>query len=93
LYDVFQVANEILASIGIASGLVAIALQNMIKNVIAGIGIYLNPEIDVGDVIEIDGIKGVIAEIHLTKTVMLTDEGVKYFIPNLKFSETVVGIS
>ena len=93
LYGLFEIANEVLASIGIASGLIVLAMQNFIKSVFAGIGIYLNPEIDVGDVIEIDGKKGVITEIHLTRTVIMSDEGIKYFIPNLKFNEAVVGIS
>jgi small conductance mechanosensitive channel len=93
LFDLLEIANEVLASIGIASGLIIIALQNLLKNAIAGIDVYLNAEIDVGDVIEIDGIKGVISEIHLTKTVIVTSEGVKFFIPNLKFNEAIVGIS
>lgn len=60
---------------------------------IAGIGLYLNPEINIGDVIEIGGRQGVIIEFHLTKTTVLTDEGEHMFVPNLKFNEEIIIIS
>ncbi len=92
-WRLFQIAFEAIASIGVAFGLFSIALQSHIRNAIAGIGIYLNPQINVGDVIEVEGKKGVIIEIHLTKTILLTDEGQRVFIPNLKFTESVMIIS
>ena len=58
----------------------------------AGIGIYLNPEIDVGDIVEVDGTKGVILELHLTKITAMTEDGVKFFIPTQKFHEEVIKI-
>ncbi|MEX0763974.1 MAG: mechanosensitive ion channel domain-containing protein [Nitrosopumilaceae archaeon] len=55
-----------IASIGVAFGLLSIALQSHLRNAIAGIGIYMNPQINIGDVLEVDGKKGVVVEIHLT---------------------------
>jgi moderate conductance mechanosensitive channel len=89
----FQIAFEAIASIGVAFGLLSIALQSHLRNAIAGIGIYMNPQINVGDILEVDGKKGVVIEIHLTKTILLTDEGKRIFIPNLKFTESVIIIS
>ena len=68
------------------------SLQNNLKSVVAGIGIYLNPEIDIGDIIEIEGNKGVIIELHLTKITVLSENGVKFFIPALKIHEEITRI-
>ena len=91
-FDLFRIASEIIASIGVAFALVVWSLQNYLKNMVAGIGIYLNPEIDIGDIIEIDENKGVIIELHLTKITALTEEGVRMYIPNQKLHDEVVKI-
>lgn len=93
ILGLFELAVEVIASIGVAFALVALALQVHLKNVIAGIGLYLNPEINTGDVIEIGGKKGVIIEFHLTKTTVLIEEGERMFVPNLKFNEEITIIS
>ena len=91
-FELFKIATEIIASVGVAFALVVWSLQNNLKNTVAGIGIYLNPEIDVGDVIEVDGNKGVILELHLTKITAMSEDGVKIFIPTQKLHEDVVKI-
>jgi len=93
LFDLYTIAASIIASLGVAFALVSFALQNHLKNMVAGIGLYLNKKIDIGDIIEIDDKKGTIIEFHLMKTVALTDGGKYMNIPNLKFSETIVLIS
>ncbi len=91
-FDLFRIATEVIASVGVAFALVVWSLQNNLKNAVAGIGIYLNPEIDVGDIIEIDGNKGVILELHLTKITAMIEDGVKLFIPTQKIYEEVTGV-
>lgn len=91
-FDLLTIASEIIATIGVAFALVVWALQNNLKNMVAGIGIYLNPEIEVGDIIEVDGNKGVIIELHLTKITAMTDDDVRLFIPTQKIHEEVVRI-
>jgi len=93
LFDLFTIAASVIASAGVAFALVSFALQNHLKNMVSGIGLYLNKRIDIGDVVEIDSKKGTIIEFHLMKTVALTDDGKFMNIPNLKFNETVVLIS
>ena len=93
LFDLFTIAASVIASAGVAFALVSFALQNHLKNMVSGIGLYLNKKIDIGDVVEIDDKKGTIIEFHLMKTVALTDDGKFMNIPNLKFNETVVLIS
>ena len=90
LFDLFTLAASVIASFGVAFALISFALQNHLKNIVSGIGLYLNKKINIGDTIEIDGKKGVITEFHLLKTIAKTQEGKIMNIPNLKFSETVI---
>ena len=64
----FNVATEVIATIGVGFFLVTFAIQNHLKNIVSGIGLYLNKNINKGDYIEIDGIKAKIIEFHLMKT-------------------------
>lgn len=89
----FNVAAEVIATIGVGFFLVTFAIQNHLKNIVSGIGLYLNKNIIVGDFIEIDGIKAQIIEFHLMKTVAKTSNEKIVYIPNLKFNESVVIIS
>jgi len=54
LFDLFTIAASVIASVGVAFALVSFALQNHLKNMVSGIGLYLNKRIDIGDIIEID---------------------------------------
>jgi len=89
----FNVATEVIATIGVGFFLVTFAIQNHLKNIVSGIGLYLNKNIVVGDSIEIDGIVAKIIEFHLMRTVAKTSDGKIVYIPNLKFSESVILIS
>lgn len=86
----FEFALEIITSIGVGMVLLGIALQHQLKNIVAGIGIYFNREINVGDSIMIKEVKGVIIELHLTKIIALTEDGGKIIIPNQKLAEDMV---
>lgn len=88
-FDLFKFAIETIASIGVAFVLVAWALQNHLKNIVAGIEIYLNPKIDVGHTIEVEGNRGVITELYLTKIVAITEDGAELTIPTQKIHQEV----
>ncbi len=89
----FEVATEVIATIGVGFFLLTFAIQNHLKNIVSGIGLYLNKNIIVGDFIEIDGIKAQIIEFHLMKTIAKTSNEKIVYIPNLKFSESFILIS
>ncbi len=89
----FDVATEVIATIGVGFFLVTFAVQNHLKNIVSGIGLYLNKNIIVGDFIEIDGTKAQIIEFHLMRTVAKTSNEKIVYIPNLKFTESVILIS
>ena len=92
-FGIFNLAIEFIAYIGIGLWIILIPFQTYLKNLASGISNYLNTEIDIGDIIEMDGKRGVIIEFHLTKTILLTENGEKVSIPNHRFHEEVLIIS
>ena len=91
-FGLFGFALEIITSIGVGIVILGIALQHQLKNIVAGIGLFFNKEINVGDIITIKEDKGTIIELHLTHTIALTNDGDRIIIPNQKFAEDVVKI-
>lgn len=91
-FGLFDMALELITSIGAAAVVIGIALQNQLKNTISGISIFLNTQINVGDTIEFDYVECKITGLHLTKITAITDEGIRVIIPNHKFSEEMVQI-
>ncbi|MFB5607705.1 MAG: mechanosensitive ion channel domain-containing protein [Candidatus Nitrosomaritimum yanchengensis] len=92
-FGIFNLAIEFIAYLGIGLWIILIPFQTYLKNLASGISNYLNTEMDIGDIIEIKGKKGVIIEFHLTKTILLTENGEKVSIPNHRFHEDVLVIS
>ena len=91
-FGIFSLAIETIIAVGGAFWLLLIAMQNHLKNISAGLSNYLNPEIDVGDMIEINDQKGIIVYLGLTKTTIMTDDGARIFVPNLKFTEELLKV-
>ncbi|HUT05584.1 MAG TPA: UBP-type zinc finger domain-containing protein, partial [Nitrosopumilaceae archaeon] len=91
-FDIFSLAIETIVAVGGAFWLLLIALQNHLKNISAGLSNYLNPEIGVGDMIEINAQKGIIVYQGLTKTTIMLDDGARIFVPNLKFTEELLKV-
>ena len=53
-FNIFSLAIETIIAVGGAVWFLLLALQNHLKNISSGLSNYLNPEIDVGDMIEIN---------------------------------------
>lgn len=62
--------SSILAGLGIASVITGLALQDALKDIIAGFNIYLDGYYNVGDVIKIDETEAKIIEIKLKVTIL-----------------------
>ncbi|MFB5620821.1 MAG: mechanosensitive ion channel domain-containing protein [Nitrosopumilus sp.] len=86
----FEIALEVITSIGVGMVVFGIALQHQLKNIAAGIGIFFNSDINVGDSITIKETEGVIIELHLTKIVALSEDGGRIIIPNQILAEDFV---
>lgn len=89
VFGLFDLAIEVIAYLGIGLWLLIIPFQNSLKNIVSGIGNYMNTDINIGDVVEIKGKRGVIIEFHLTKTILMTENGERVLVPNHRFSEDV----
>lgn len=85
-----EIALDAITSAGVVFIVIAIGLQSQLKNVWAGIFLSMDPRINVGDIIEIQGTRGIITEMWITETIIETEEGETVIIPNNKFVEDVV---
>lgn len=91
-FGLLDFALEIITSVGVGIVIFGIALQHQLKNIVAGLGMFFSKEVNVGDIIRVKEEKGTIIELHLTKTVALTDEDERLVIPNQIFAEEVIKI-
>lgn len=92
-FEIFNLAIEFIAYLGIGLWIILIPFQTYLKNTASGISNYMNTDIDIGDIVEIKGKRGVITEFHLTKTILLSESGEKITIPNHRFHEDIIVIS
>lgn len=83
----------ILAELGIsiapylaAAGILGIALgfgaQSLVKDIIGGIFVVIEDQYNIGDVVKIAGISGIVEEINLRRTVLRDLDGIVHFVPN-----------
>lgn len=66
-----------------------LAILPLVTDMINGILIRLDTDIDIGVDIEVDGKRGVVNEISLTRTRILSD-GYVIIVPNRRLRETVI---
>lgn len=71
-----------IAAIGAAAFGVTYALQGPLSNYGAGLAIILGRAFLVGDTITVAGVFGVVEEVTLAHTTLLTEDGVKITVPN-----------
>ena len=84
--------SSLVAGLGIASVIVGLALQDALKDIIAGINIILDDYFSVGDVVRLDnGVEAKVIELGIKATKMI-DISTKdvYVIPNGNISKGIV---
>lgn len=69
---------------------VGLALQGSLGNFASGVLILLFRPYKVGDLLTMDGKIGVVSEIQIFSTVLMTDHGKKIIIPNGKMTEGII---
>ena len=74
--------GPILAVVGAAGFVVAFALQNTLSNFASGIMLMIYRPFDVGDLIEVSGIKGVARSMNLVSTTISTLDNQLLVVPN-----------
>ncbi|RZJ35913.1 MAG: mechanosensitive ion channel [Flavobacterium sp.] len=75
------IATSLLAGAGISAFIIGFALKDIGENFLAGIILAFKRPFSVGDIIEIDGIKGIVVSLNLRDT-QVTWSGKNIFIPN-----------
>jgi moderate conductance mechanosensitive channel len=89
LWRLFEFVVGFLATAGALGLLLALSLAPWVTDVFAGISIALDPRLNIGSEVEVDGKRGKIIEISLTRTIISGDECL-IIVPNRKFRESVV---
>jgi small-conductance mechanosensitive channel len=62
-------------------------LQNLLKNLVAGIMLLVERPLRLGDLLEIDGLRGRITEIGIRASTIRSADGIETMIPNSRFIE------
>jgi len=74
--------TALLAGLGVLGIAVGFGAQSLIRDYLTGIFILLEDQYDVGDVVRIAGIAGLVQEIGLRRTVLRDLDGIVHSIPN-----------
>ena len=71
--------SEIAAALGTAAGFVALgvslALKNVLSDTVAGVYLAKDPDLNTGDTVEVDGVKGEVTDVGLRKTRLKLEDG------------------
>jgi len=79
--------TSILAGLGIVSVVIGLALQDIMKDYLAGAFIILEDQYDIGDYVEINGFSGTVTNISLRSTVITNMYGQIKIMSNRTISE------
>jgi len=74
--------SSILAVAGVGGIAIGFGAQTLVKDVISGFFIWMEGSIAVGDIVEINGLMGVVESIAIRTTVVRNNNGNLYSIPN-----------
>ncbi len=90
--DIFGISiTPVLASVGLASFVIGLALQDTLGNFFSGLYILVNQPIRVGDYIELDnGLKGYVVKIGWRETRIRTLPNNYIVVPNTKLSQSIL---
>ncbi|OGC11288.1 hypothetical protein A3K48_02055 [candidate division WOR-1 bacterium RIFOXYA12_FULL_52_29] len=84
--------TSFLALIGAAGLAIALALQGSLANFAAGLMIIMFRPFELGDKIETVGVSGVVEEIQIFSTVLITADHKRKIIPNSKITGDVISV-
>jgi len=72
----------LLASAGVAGIAIALAAQNIVKDMLNGVLILIEDQFNVGDTVRVAGLAGTVEAMTLRKTTIRDADGTLYVIPN-----------
>ncbi|HEY7099590.1 MAG TPA: mechanosensitive ion channel family protein [Terriglobales bacterium] len=74
--------GPLLASAGIAGLAIGFGAQTLVKDFINGFFVLLDDQYNIGDKVQIAGLKGTVEDMTLRRTVLRDDDGTLHIIPN-----------
>lgn len=74
--------GPLLGLLGLAGLAIALAFQDILENVIAGVFISIRRPFDAGDQIATNGFEGTVEDVNLRVVSLVTFDGVRVFVPN-----------
>lgn len=81
--------NSIIASLGVASAVIALAFQDTLKDFLAGIFIIIENQYDIGDTVTINNFKGEVVSVGLRTTKLKSFNGEYCFIANHNVGDVI----
>lgn len=81
--------TSLLAGLGIASVVLGLALQDIMKDILSGVFIVLEDQFDIGDMVEINNLTGTVDSIGVKSTKLHTFDGKTIIIPNRNIGEII----
>lgn len=82
--------NGLVTGLGISSAIIALAVQDVFKNIIAGTTIIAEKTFEIGDTIKFDGQVGQIEDITLRSTKIRTKSNSIIGVPNYKMATEII---
>ncbi len=80
----------LLAGAGIAGIVIGFALQDVLSGVVSGIILFITRPFKIGDWVEIDGTEGIVKDLTLQRTRVLTLDGEDVTLPNSKVNNSSI---
>jgi small conductance mechanosensitive channel len=74
----------LIAGLGVAGAGIALAMQGVLSNIVAGLSIILTKPFRVGQYIQVAGVEGQVEHVSLSSTILLHSDRSKVVIPNRK---------
>jgi len=81
-----------IAILGAAGLAIALALQGSLSNLAAGVMIVAHQPFEVGDKVEVGGAAGVVKEIQIFHTILVTHDNKRKIVPNSKIIGDVITV-
>ncbi len=78
--------SALIAGLGVGGIAVALAVQNLLADILASVAIYLDKPFEIGDVIKINGELGTVERIGLKTTILRSSMGSEILISNKEIS-------
>lgn len=86
--------TAVVASLSVVTVALSLSLQDVLKNLVAGVYLLLEQPFKIGDQVAVKGITGEVEGIDIRTTIIRTSDGLKVLVPNtIVFTEVVTNQS